>query len=288
MDDFSAESWPLEDNDSSSRFIHRKYITKGSTEPPAVAGILSLHNYRKSLSHDRDSSWIDDQEGKTKTLRRKNASTNLNENDHHAQGHVHSSTPTPSTTSTSSPPPSLSRSDSPGSTLSEPFPDFDPSDRDKDTRDPAPAEPEQEPIPFATPRPRPSPTSTTMMYEGTPFEIMNPHESLVVSRIESYMPEPEPEPEPKPSIHEHEHEHEETLFSHGLDPGPGQIEALYATWNEKLNNPTAIVYSDYKPKRKRATLLKTRKGHGHAHGLGHGRKVSASFKRLKSFFVFRS
>ncbi|KAL4908376.1 hypothetical protein BDW74DRAFT_147352 [Aspergillus multicolor] len=309
MDDFSGESWPLEENDSPSRFIHKIYPSKGSTVPytttePPVAGILSLHNYRKSLSHDCDSSWLqlDDSTVEGKTLRRKNAATNLNENDLcHSQCHGHVSTPstastsTSTSTSTSSNPPSLSRSDSRSNSPST-LNDLDPSD--SDPCNPAAEPAECAPIPLATPRPRTSPASTTMMYEGTPFEIMNPHESLVVSRIESYIPEPEP------SIRENgERWFDPTAtgydYRFGLDPDPDPRaleaieEALYAHWNETLNNPTAVVYSDYKPKRKPATLLKNRRGQGHGpnqghgQGQGHSRKVSASFKRLKSFFVFR-
>ncbi|KAL3475425.1 hypothetical protein BJX99DRAFT_259371 [Aspergillus californicus] len=207
---------------------HSSPLLSNPIEPPAShQGLLSLHNYRKSLSHAHSDA-VDGQEGKT--LRRKNAASNLNQTTtapsqmgtFYQNPNVYH--PFAESSATSSSPPPLSPSYSP-SALSEQLPDLvdgygyplTPLDgyyengdklgshklldtfRDRLGKFPDPGSPDivelhghghsrarSDSVLLKTRRAR-KPPPTTVVHQGTSFEIINPHESLDFARIVSYI-----------------------------------------------------------------------------------------------------
>ncbi|KAL4763100.1 oxidoreductase, short-chain dehydrogenase/reductase family [Aspergillus foveolatus] len=223
----SGESYSLEHPSSES--LYKNSPSKSSPALPIepVAGVLSLHNYRKSLSSDP--SWAGCQE--RKTLRRKNAASNLNRTTAAPMGTFIQDAyhyPFPTSSTTSSPPPPLSPSYSP-SALSEQLPDFldgygyplspladtsfgegmagnkqnphkllqdtfrDRLDRFPDVDTPDTIEfhghnrARSDSVLWRTSRTRKPPATATVVHQGTSFEILNPHESLDFARIVSYI-----------------------------------------------------------------------------------------------------
>ncbi|KAL4735102.1 hypothetical protein BDV11DRAFT_40134 [Aspergillus similis] len=222
----SGESYSLEHPSSGS--LYKDSPSKSSPALPVepVAGVLSLHNYRKSLSSDP--SWAGCQE--RKTLRRKNAASNLNRTTAAPMGtFIQDAYYNPFSTSstTSSPPPPLSPSYSP-SALSEQLPDSldgygyplsplldtscgegmannkqnpyklldtfrDRLDRFPDVDTPNTIEfhghnrARSDSVLWRTSRVRKPPATATVVHQGTSFEILNPHESLDFARIVSYI-----------------------------------------------------------------------------------------------------
>ncbi|KAL4747210.1 hypothetical protein BDW72DRAFT_209765 [Aspergillus terricola var. indicus] len=222
----SGESYSLEQ--SSSESLYKNSPSKSSPALPIepVAGVLSLHNYRKSLSSDP--SWAGCQE--RKTLRRKNAASNLNRTTVAPMGtSIQDAYYQPFSTSstTSSPPPPLSPSYSP-SALSEQLPDFldgygcplsplpDTNcgegtagskqipyklldtfrgrlERFPDVDTPDTIEfhghsrARSDSVLWRASRARKPPATATVVHQGTSFEILNPHESLDFARIVSYI-----------------------------------------------------------------------------------------------------
>ncbi|KAL4780589.1 hypothetical protein BJX76DRAFT_39319 [Aspergillus varians] len=190
------------------------------------SGVLSLRNYRKSLSHGT-ASLLDAQEGKT--LRRKNAAANLNQTTAQMgtvcqNAYYYHSSPS---SATPSPPPDLSPSYSP-SALSEQLPELldgygyplspvldssqtesftankqnpyklldtfrDRLDKFSDPDIPDVVEfhrhsrAQSDSVLFKTRRARKPPATATVVHQGTSFEILNPHESLDFARIVSYI-----------------------------------------------------------------------------------------------------
>ncbi|KAL4821947.1 hypothetical protein BDW67DRAFT_149874 [Aspergillus spinulosporus] len=222
----SGESYSLEHPSSES--LYKASPSKSSPALPIepVAGVLSLHNYRQSLSSDP--SWAGCQE--RKTLRRKNAASNLNRTTTAPMGTFIQDAyhhPFPTSSTASSPPPPLSPSYSP-SALSEQLPDFldgygyplspladtgygegmagnkqnpyklldtfrDRLDRFPDVDTPDTIEfhghsrTRSDSVLWRTSRVRKSPVTATVVHQGTSFEILNPHESLDFARIVSYI-----------------------------------------------------------------------------------------------------
>ncbi|KAL5042584.1 hypothetical protein BDW71DRAFT_144255 [Aspergillus fruticulosus] len=222
----SGESYSL--GHPSSESLYKSSPSKSSPALPIepVAGVLSLHNYRKSLFSDP--SLVDCQEGRR--LRRKNAASNLNRATTAPMGTLFQDASchpfcTPSTTS--SPPPPLSPSYSP-SALSEQLPESldgygyplstladtsysesmagdkqspyklldtfrDRLDRFPDAETPDTVQfhghnrARSDSVLWRTPRGRKPPAAATVVHQGTSFEILNPHESLDFARIVSYI-----------------------------------------------------------------------------------------------------
>ncbi|KAL4994753.1 hypothetical protein BDV10DRAFT_144888 [Aspergillus recurvatus] len=222
----SGESYSL--GHPSSESLYKNLPSRSSpalsTEP--IAGILSLHNYRKSLFGDP--SLVDCQEGRR--LRRKNAASNLNKTTTAPMGTLIQDAyhhPFSMSSTTSSPPPPLSPSYSP-SALSEQLPELldgvgyplstlaDTSysegmagdkqstykllDTFRDRLDGFPDADTPDTVEFhghnrarsdsvlwRTPRGRKPPATATVVHQGTSFEILNPHESLDFARIVSYI-----------------------------------------------------------------------------------------------------